>query len=233
MTGRAPLRMAVVALLSVAASACMPPNPAPVSPESLPPVIGSAQVASARESLTDLPPAGQPHPAGYSRERFGKPWADVDHNGCDTRNDILARDLADDRRKHGCVVTSGVLRDPYTGGTVRFRRGADSGDVQIDHLYPLHRAWEFGARKWSQARRIAFANDRGELLAVSGRANAQKGDSGPAEWQPPWRAYRCAYAVDYIDIARIYALPVTTADRRALRRMLDTCKSDGHADGAA
>ena len=29
----------------------------------------------------------------YSRDEFGQRWADVDRNGCDTRNDILRRDL--------------------------------------------------------------------------------------------------------------------------------------------
>ena len=28
----------------------------------------------------------------YSRDEFGQRWADVDRNGCDTRNDILRRD---------------------------------------------------------------------------------------------------------------------------------------------
>jgi hypothetical protein len=116
-----------------------------------------------------------------------------------------------------------VLADPYTGRTITFRRGRDSTDVHIDHLYPLHRAWMYGAWKWPQRRRVRFANDRGNLLAVSGTANAAKGDSGPAEWRPPNRGYRCAYAADYIDIARLYHLPVTAPDRRALARTLATC----------
>ena len=30
---------------------------------------------------------------GYDREQFGQAWADADRNGCDTRNDVLRRDL--------------------------------------------------------------------------------------------------------------------------------------------
>ena len=37
---------------------------------------------------------------GYERELFGPAWADVDRNGCDTRNDILRRDLANMREKY-------------------------------------------------------------------------------------------------------------------------------------
>ncbi|WP_397321065.1 hypothetical protein [Paenarthrobacter nicotinovorans] len=49
-----------------------------------------------KAALTDLqsiPIKGRAPKAGYSREQFGPRWADVDRNGCDTRNDILRRDL--------------------------------------------------------------------------------------------------------------------------------------------
>lgn len=62
----------------------------------------------------------------YNREDFGEAWADVDHNGCDTRNDILARDLARPTFKpgtHDCIVLTGTLAEPYTGKTIQFERG--------------------------------------------------------------------------------------------------------------
>lgn len=64
----------------------------------------------------------------YDRGEFGQRWADTDHNGCDTRNDILARDLARPTFKEGtrgCVVLSGTLAEPYTGKTIEFRRGGE------------------------------------------------------------------------------------------------------------
>ena len=36
---------------------------------------------------------GRAPKTGYTRAQFGPAWADVDRNGCDTRNDILKRDL--------------------------------------------------------------------------------------------------------------------------------------------
>lgn len=63
--------------------------------------------------------------AGYSRDRFGHAWTDVDHNGCDTRNDILNRDLTGKTWKagtHNCVVLSGTLADPYTGRNIAFSK---------------------------------------------------------------------------------------------------------------
>ena len=73
-----------------------------------------------RESVDD------PAAPSYDREAFGQRWADTDHNGCDTRNDILARDLARPTFKPGtrdCVVLSGTLAEPYTGATIEFQRG--------------------------------------------------------------------------------------------------------------
>jgi hypothetical protein len=82
---------------------------------------------------------------------FGPAWADVDRNGCDTRNDILARDLTNETFRPGtnnCVVMTGTLADKYTGTTIAFTRGQDTGsDVQIDHVVPLSDAWQMGAQQ--------------------------------------------------------------------------------------
>ena len=89
---------------------------------------------------------------------------DVDNNGCDTRNDILARDLDDETFKPGtqdCVVLTGTLADPYSGRTIAFQRGQDtSDDVQIDHVVALSDAWQKGAQGFNATQRTAFANDR-------------------------------------------------------------------------
>lgn len=48
----------------------------------------------------------------YSRDEFGQRWADVDRNGCDTRNDILRRDLRSLQMKTSspnCVVVGESL----------------------------------------------------------------------------------------------------------------------------
>ncbi|WAH97778.1 DUF3761 domain-containing protein [Arthrobacter sp. MMS18-M83] len=42
--------------------------------------------------LATLPVKGRAPMTGYDRDQFGQAWADVDRNGCDTRNDILNRD---------------------------------------------------------------------------------------------------------------------------------------------
>jgi hypothetical protein len=70
--------------------------------------------------LDGLEVKGRAPKTGYAREEFGQAWADVDHNGCDTRNDILARELAGVTYKPGtrdCVVATGTLADPCTATT--------------------------------------------------------------------------------------------------------------------
>ncbi|MDQ1622392.1 MAG: hypothetical protein QOH19_810 [Actinomycetota bacterium] len=49
--------------------------------------------AKALDVLATLPVKGRAAKTGYSREQFGQAWADIDRNGCDTRNDMLRRDL--------------------------------------------------------------------------------------------------------------------------------------------
>ncbi|MFC7730392.1 HNH endonuclease family protein [Actinomadura keratinilytica] len=178
-------------------------------------------VAKARDDLAALRVAPEGDGDGYSRERFGGRWKDIDRNGCDQRNDILARDLRQVRKRDDCVVTSGRLHDPYSGRDIAFDRSKPA-EVQIDHVYPLALAWRMGASRWSADRRERFANDPDNLLAVWGVPNRQKSDSGPAEWQPA-AAFRCEYGIRYIAVARKYALPVTRADRDALRGFLDRC----------
>lgn len=80
----------------------------------------------------------------YQRSEFGDAWSDdtdapSGRNGCDTRNDILNRDLTDKSfvytRRCPSAVGAGLLHDPYTGVQIAFTRGPKSGEsVQIDHI---------------------------------------------------------------------------------------------------
>ena len=199
--------------------------PASVSP--LPSVVAPA--GSALAALGQLPVKGRAPMTGYSRAEFGQAWADVDRNGCDTRNDILRRDLRTIVLKpgtHGCVVLSGVLHDPYTGGSVDFVRGVGTSiAVQIDHVVALGDAWQKGAQSLTIEQRTALANDPLELLAVTGSVNQRKGDGDAATWLPPLRAARCAYVARQVAVKSAYHLWVTAAERDAIARVLETCPS--------
>ncbi|MFB2583006.1 DUF1524 domain-containing protein [Herbiconiux sp. P15] len=194
--------------------------------------LGSRAGLSAAAVLETLPVKGRAPKTGYEREgRFGEAWIDVDRNGCDTRNDILVRDLVDLTMAGSCRVLSGTLSDPYTGATIAFVRGeATSPAVQIDHVVALLDAWQSGAQQLTQEERVAFANDPLNLYAVDGPANSQKGAGNAATWLPPNTAFRCEYAARQVSVKAAYGLWVTAPEKGALDRILDTCPSQPALD---
>jgi len=186
-----------------------------------------AKSASIENVLNSLPVKGRAAKTGYSRDQFGQRWADVNRNGCDTRNDILKRDLTDVVFREGtrnCVVESGTLIDPYSGTTINFVKGVKSSmEVQIDHVVALSNAWQTGAFKLSLERRTEFANDPENLLAVQGRLNSQKGDGDAATWLPPLKKYRCTYVSKQIAVKAKYGLWVTAPEKAAMKNILAKC----------
>lgn len=177
-------------------------------------------------ALDQLPVKGRAPKTGYSRDEFGPAWTDTDGNGCDQRNDVLARDLVEIRRVPGsaCVVASGTLHDPYTGHTIPFVRGrTTSSAVQVDHVVSLSDAWQTGAQRLDAVTRERLATDLDNLRAVDGPTNERKGDGDAATWLPPNRAAWCDYAVRQVTIKARYRLWVTPAEREALVRILGGC----------
>lgn len=178
-------------------------------------------------------------PGGYDREKYFGGWAS---NGCGsatTRDTILARDLKGAVKNSKCQVVSGTLSDPYTGRTIRFKRGRNtSSAVQIDHVVALLDAWESGARDWDQAKRIQYANSPDVLLASDGPANMAKGsgldvngtalyrsqDSGaPDIWMPDNKAYRCDYAAKRATIKSKWGLTMTPREKQQTVSVLSQC----------
>ena len=208
-------------------------------------VVAVGVVASAPSAAADpLPPdadvrakfdalliKGRAPKTGYDRSLFGESWTDDvtvpgGRNGCDTRNDILRRDLVDVVLKPGsndCAVLRGILNDPYTGITVEFVRGPNSAEVQIDHVVALSDAWQKGAQQLDEARRRDFANDPVNLQATIGWVNQQKGDGDAATWLPPNIFYRCAFVTRIVDVKASYGLWVTQAEHDAIAGVLSDC----------
>lgn len=177
--------------------------------------------------LDDLPEVDGRSDRDYDRDLFGQSWADVDRNGCDTRNDILGRDLLDATHKDGtedCKVLTGTLIDPYDGTVVEFVSGPDTSVlVQIDHVVALSWAWHHGADRWDDERREVFANDPRNLVASSEATNQAKSAFGPGEWLPPDPDLRCGYVAQFVDVVSTYDLGIGDADRAAARAVLERC----------
>lgn len=165
----------------------------------------------------------------YDRDHFGQRWADVDRNGCDTRNDTLRRDLDElvvREGTQGCVAQSGTLLDPYTGQEFSFERGtAHAGELHIDHIVALADAWHKGAEAWAEERRTEFANDPMNLVATLGYVNQSKGASDASSWVPPEENARCGFAVHVVWVKEQYELAVATGEAATLEQLLSTCRS--------
>ena len=176
------------------------------------------------KAIETLAVKGQAPKTGYARSAFGPAWADVDRNGCDTRNDILKRDLTQitfRAKTKDCIVEIGILTDPFSGGSINFQRGIrTSALVQIDHVVALSNAWQTGIFKSDLATRKSFANDPLNLLAVKGSLNSQKRDGDAATWLPPNKPFRCDYVSRQVEVKVKYNLWLTRAEKEAILRIL-------------
>ena len=218
--------LAFVLLLGVVACTGQTAASTGPSAEATQPLALDTAASAALAQLATLAVKGRAPMTGYSRDEFGPAWKDVDHNGCDTRNDILQRDLSSVVFRDGsdCVVLSGTLADPYTGKTIAFLRGEKTSNaVQIDHVVALGDAWQTGAFQWSDGKRVQFANDPQELLAVNGPTNEAKGDGDAATWLPPNKRFRCTYIEKQVAVKATYGLWVTPAEHDAMARILKGC----------
>ena len=177
--------------------------------------------------LETLAVKGRAPKTGYTRAQFGPAWADVDRNGCDTRNDVLKRDLTSityRAKTRNCVVETGTLVDRYSGETINFVKGnISSMEVQIDHVVALSNAWQTGAFKLTADQRKALSNDPLNLFAVKGRLNSQKGDGDAATWLPPLKSFRCSYVTQQIAVKAKYSLWVTAPEKAAMVSILAKC----------
>jgi hypothetical protein len=180
---------------------------------------------TALAAVSGLTVKGRAPRTGYTRAQFGQSWFDTNRNGCDTRNDILDRDLGAKQMKNACKVLAGTLAfDPYTGRSIRFVYGGAS-ELDIDHVVALSDAWQKGAALWPAGKRLALANDPLNLLAVDSSANRSKGDGDTATWLPPNHSYRCAYVARQVAVKGKYGIWITAAERDAMTRVLRTCPS--------
>ncbi|MFJ7998484.1 HNH endonuclease family protein [Streptomyces sp. NPDC096310] len=189
----------------------------------LAPLTSDADKKAGLEVIEEVTTKSRGSSSGYDRKKFGYAWMDTADgvplagNGCDTRNDLLARDGKDLKYRSGsdCIVVSMNLNDPYTGKEIEWRKEA-AAKVQIDHVIPLSYGWKMGASRWDAAKRKQLANDPLNLVPVDGATNGSKSDSGPADWLPPSERIHCSYAIRFAQVALKYELPVTTADKETM-----------------
>lgn len=184
-----------------------------------------SQYESALTDLNKLPVKGRAPKTGYSREQFPH-WKDPDKNGCDSRNDILKRDLTKVIFKadtNNCKVIAGTLLDPYSNKLIEFDLSKSASTIDIDHVVALSNAWQTGAFQLTLTQRTNFANDPLNLLAVDFKLNRQKGDADAATWLPPYKSYRCTYVARQVAVKTKYKLWVTAPEKAAISNLLTAC----------
>jgi hypothetical protein len=137
---------------------------------------------------------------GYSRDKFGKGWLDEDHDGQDTRQEILiAQNTGNLVYNSKGRVVRGRWVSMYSGKVI-----INASEVDIDHVVPLSWAWKHGASNWTQEKREQFANDQRNLVAVEASLNRQKGDRGLDECLPPKNTEQ--YKARFLRILKICSL---------------------------
>ena len=174
--------------------------------------------ADARSILSSIKVENE-YQTGYKRKLFIH-WADLDGNGCDTREEVLMRDSVSKPQvdSYRCYVVAGDWVSPYDGAKL-----GDRGDVDIDHVVALKEAWDSGAWAWSESQRKAYANDMTDsrtLIAVTDRVNVSKSDKDPSNWMPPLRSYWCTYLGDWISVKARWGLSMDQSEFGRIKNLL-------------
>jgi hypothetical protein len=179
--------------------------------------------------LFDAVPIEDESAVGYDEALFHH-WIDADDDGCDTRSEVLQRDVDPQTRvsySSGCTVDRGYWYGRWGGGSETF-----AADVRIDHTVDLAEAWRSGAHAWTPAEREAFSNDLGfpgSLHTEIPWTDQQKSDLDPAGWLPFADQDRCDYALEWVAVKWRWALAMDLDEAIALDEVLGTdgCGDDG------
>lgn len=192
-------------ILSFSATRDLVHSPAQTDAEAVVKQLREVRVVTARPTVT-----------GYKRERFSVWDGPAD---CNTRDKVLATWFGGT----ACSLDDGTQRDipdRYTGDPV------GSHEVDIDHIYPLAAAWDFGAYAWDNSRRREFGNDMAaNLVPTRSAVNRDKSDASPAEWLPE-ADEACTYSHRYLAVAIKWDLPVSVADWEAMATACGIEKAD-------
>lgn len=217
----------LVALVALAAAAgCRPLDPA-ARADPPPTADTGASPAEVVRLLAALPVRPEDTGAHYRRADFGDGWAYDPATKCSVRETVLIRDgvgeTVDGKCRPSCPATGPACwTSPYDGIATH-----DPRQVQVDHAAALAEVARSGARHWTRAQRVAFANDPENLLAVSATSNQSKSAADSGRWRPVARGSWCRLAETVVRVKTKYALHIDPAERDGLAAMLRTCPDGG------
>ncbi|MEV6621048.1 HNH endonuclease family protein [Amycolatopsis sp. NPDC051106] len=171
-------------------------------------------VAAVRQQLAELTVSAEDTGNHYRRADW--PHWDQTGGGCDARENALRTQGQAVTTGPGCRITGGTWVSPYDGVTV-----TTPGALDVDHMVPLAEAARSGTRGWSRADRERYANDPSVLVAVTTKANRNKGDQDPARWLPA--VDQCGYVARWTAVKHAYRMTVDRAERAAITAVLNHC----------
>ena len=140
-------------------------------------------------------------------------WRDLDQDGEDTRQEVLAKEsLAPVVKGDNVLIESGLWHCPYTGRIITTAKRID-----IDHVIALGEAHRMGGHAWTREQKQAFANDPLNLLAVYGSSNRAKSDHDSFEGMPPNIAIWGRYMIVREEVREKYGLVTSNAELNAIK----------------
>jgi hypothetical protein len=166
--------------------------------------VASTSLLSVLDSIPVQPEASR---TGYDHSLFPS-WDDDDHDGCDTRCEVLGAQ----RRTDGTWLSEwdGYVTDLTT-------------ELHVDHVVALAEAWDSGANTWTAAERDEFADYLPNLLAVTAAENLRKSDADAAEWFPSRADANCLWSSTVVRVKAHWHLSVDQAEHDALANLLRSC----------
>lgn len=204
-------KIVICALVAAGAASMLVPGTASADSASGPSLVDAVNALTVADEVRE----------GYDRSLF-KHWIDEDKDGCNTRKEVLiAEAVVAPAIGANCDISGGQWYSYYDDTYVNESTGLD-----IDHLVPLAEAWDSGARDWTPAKRMAYANDLGAdipLIAVTARSNRSKADQDPATWMPTSEAARCRYVFEWVSDKTRWGLTIDSAERDVLLQRARAC----------
>jgi hypothetical protein len=160
----------------------------------------------------------------YSRADY-KHWIDADNDCQNTRQEVLIAESLEEVTldEAGCKVVKGKWYDPYTD-----KYFTNPRDLDIDHFVPLKEVDISGGWRWSEDKKMQYANDLDDpdiLIAVSKTANRAKGSKDPSDWLPPNVKYQCEYIRIWQKIKQEWGLTMDEKEKKFLEEKNKECEN--------
>tara|TARA_B100001996_G_C18536291_1_gene545092 strand:- start:68 stop:787 length:720 start_codon:yes stop_codon:yes gene_type:complete len=166
-----------------------------------------------------------------AREKFFNEddWSyeeDFDGDCQSTRQEMLILTSRNEVRytnPRNCVVRTGDWLDEYTGQNFEVANRMD-----LDHVIPRMYAHTHGGDRWMPEMKLQFSNDPLNLILVERREIRRKRDRGPSRYLPR-EEFQCEYVMLWNQISEKYNLQLSTRDRSAISRILESCSENESA----